>query len=528
MEIETNINFSQFIQNHNKYFEKYDSINDVKVSSLSGYLYIFSASCYDANINKVFDICTDKFGKTKHPISQRLCNYKTEVNIKDIECIHCTLSEKRERLVKAYLKNKTSFKPVAGLEYFTGCRNLIKLLMLIIVYIEDNEIEIYESFYNTKNMKEVDKLFNKIETMIKEVKENDEFELNIDNNIHIEVTSSSFTCEHCKKNYSSVSSLNYHKKTNKSCLEIQQAHTSSINKFTCEFCKKEFTLKQTHTIHIQTCKEKRCKEENDTKELLLDYERQIKELQTQTKEYENKLQTQTKEYENKLQTQTKEYENKLQNQTKEYEIRLEVEQKIIKKLEKEIDEYKQLITRPTTTNNTVYNDNSKTNYNIQFNQLFEKLDILNDENIKKRIRNIKKEEIDAYDYTVVNNEVSTSLVNALKDLTFCSDKSRKIMVTKDENRIEKRIKLESFLNYCFKKAPEEIKQLLENIEDMVDDKVNNDLLTASQFHIFDDILIEMKKFLDDEDNGMKSGPFKSMNSIFIENCNHLNKTTHQN
>jgi hypothetical protein len=145
--------------------------------------------------------------------------------------------------------------------------------------IEDNEIEIYESFYNTKNMKEVDKLFNKIETMIKEVKENDEFELNIDNNIHIEVTSSSFTCEHCKKNYSSVSSLNYHKKTNKSCLEIQQAHTSSINKFTCEFCKKEFTLKQTHTIHIQTCKEKRWKEENDTKELLLDYERQIKELQ---------------------------------------------------------------------------------------------------------------------------------------------------------------------------------------------------------------------------------------------------------
>jgi len=138
--METHTNFLTFIQNHSKHFKKYDNLNSIEKSSIAGWLYIFTAYCYDKDITKILPEFTDKFGKTLRELFERLFEYNDEVNITNIEAIQCTLPCERERLVKAFLKMRTPIRPVVGNEYFIKCRNLIKILMLIIVYISDEDI----------------------------------------------------------------------------------------------------------------------------------------------------------------------------------------------------------------------------------------------------------------------------------------------------------------------------------------------------------------------------------------------------
>ena len=63
-------------------------------------------------------------------------------------------------------------------------------------------------------------------------------------------------CNFCKSILKSVSSLNYHIKNNKKCLEIQSKTIGNINSalIECEYCGKTFAnIKK----HINICKEKK-------------------------------------------------------------------------------------------------------------------------------------------------------------------------------------------------------------------------------------------------------------------------------
>jgi len=81
-------------------------------------------------------------------------------------------------------------------------------------------------------------------------------------------------CDICQKSFSSISSLNFHKKTAKYCLE-KQGKTN--DKFKCEYCDKIFTTVQRLTEHInQTCKiyrkiidEQQLKEKESYHEMIL-------------------------------------------------------------------------------------------------------------------------------------------------------------------------------------------------------------------------------------------------------------------
>jgi hypothetical protein len=73
-------------------------------------------------------------------------------------------------------------------------------------------------------------------------------------------------CEFCKTTLKSLSSLNYHKKTNKKCLEKQNILTDKF--IPCEFCNKTFAHK-TLKIHLLSCKNKKVKEKDDIIEELL-------------------------------------------------------------------------------------------------------------------------------------------------------------------------------------------------------------------------------------------------------------------
>ena len=61
-------------------------------------------------------------------------------------------------------------------------------------------------------------------------------------------------CEYCEKFFSSISSLNNHKKTAKYCLKLQNKK-DDLNNFKCDDCSKVFYIKQHLSIHLQSCKE---------------------------------------------------------------------------------------------------------------------------------------------------------------------------------------------------------------------------------------------------------------------------------
>ena len=91
-----------------------------------------------------------------------------------------------------------------------------------------------------------------------------------------------YTCIYCNKEYTSLSSLNYHQKTAKFCLELRQKQSTQQDFLQCIYCKRDFTIKQSYNSHITNCKERFSKIEDEmktiikNKDLLLnDYEKQI-------------------------------------------------------------------------------------------------------------------------------------------------------------------------------------------------------------------------------------------------------------
>lgn len=352
-------NYINFIQRHDEYFKHYDTFDDIPKSSLSGWLYIFIAKCYDENTSKVFDELVEKFGKTILTIFSRLDNYKVEVEPTNIECIHCTLPDERERLIKAFLKYKTSIRPVVGHEYFIGCRNLIKVLMLIMVYTSDNEIEIYAKYYAEKNIKEVEVFFNRIESIINKIREDDEFELQIEVDKYEEIVEleQQYICKFCKKEYKTLSSLNKHQKTAKFCLELQQKEEEDKKIpeiFSCEYCNKEFTIKYNFGVHVNSCKEKKIQESNNLnirlKELEVENERlkkEVEEFKKEKEEFEN-----FKKEKNNEVDKLKRERDKFEKENIELKMKLKFEQKNNTKLEKDINRLNRLIEKNIITINS--------------------------------------------------------------------------------------------------------------------------------------------------------------------------------
>jgi hypothetical protein len=122
--------------------------------------------------------------------------------------------------------------------------------------------------------------------------------------------SNNFICNFCKKSYGALSTLNNHQKTAKFCLDLQNKLNSGVL-IRCEHCLKEFSTQKYLKQHIEHCKNKKLNEQIDLKKELEELKKEIHELK----------------------------------------LKLEFKDEINKKLEKEIDDYKKLASRPTTTIN---------------------------------------------------------------------------------------------------------------------------------------------------------------------------------
>lgn len=288
-------------------------------------------------------------------------------------------------------------------------------------------------------------------------------------------------CEYCGKKYSNNSNLKNHQKTAKFCLELQKKEIKHEDTYICEHCEKVFIVKYSYINHVSTCKHKSTT------------------LQTQIEEYKKELDK--------------------------CKLTLEFKEKEIMSLRKEFEEYKKLLSRPTTTN--VYNDNRKTNYNIQFNQMLDSIDSFTYENIQQRIKNLDQdEEYENFFNTDIDKNFANSIIKAFKHLTFCTDASRRIVVIKDESGKSKKVDVDAFLNECIQKGSFEIKHFLQQIKYFINDKVDNDEFSAEDFFIFRDKYEKIKEFINDEnvDITINGSPLKMIPDLFIKHCSQLYKS----
>ena len=155
-------------------------------------------------------------------------------------------------------------------------------------------------------------------------------------------------CEFCKKTFVNKYTLSYHKKSNKSCLKIQQKNKNEveIQLTNCGFCNKTFSIPNLRT-HLQTCKGKK----------IFDIREEIK------CEYETKMEDMKEEYETKMEEIKGECETKMEEiiedmkeenqKLKDYIIKLETKSEIYSKDHDELIKIaKQPKNKTQITNNT--------------------------------------------------------------------------------------------------------------------------------------------------------------------------------
>jgi len=238
-------------------------------------------------------------------------------------------------------------------------------------------------------------------------------------------------CEFCKSVLKTKSSLNYHIKNNKKCLEIQSKIMLNINSalIECEFCGKSFSATNINK-HAITCK---IKKKIDVDKGLIEFEilqNKNKEIEELNKKLIIKNETLTAENEKLINDIEKlNIENK---GIKDYIIKLETENSIYKKDHETISD---IAKQPKNTTNNIINN----------------LCVYDDNEIKNRfsaaISNIKPS--DLYDgQKSIGRFVAPCLKNddGTKMLS-CTDYSRNIFVYKDKNgNINKDIKCKNLVD----------------------------------------------------------------------------------
>ena len=168
---------------------------------------------------------------------------------------------------------------------------------------------------------------------------------------------------------------------------INSKHNTDIEEsnFNCDFCNKFFSIKSTLKSHLETCK---VKKENEFKNNITTYEETIQMQRNEIRNLNSSINSLQIEHKYKINSLKNEYEDYIKEQKEiilklTYELTLQKE--LYQKLEKDCEYYKQnntkftekitseLINRPTTIYQSNNNNNSKNEYNIQFNEMVKNL-----------------------------------------------------------------------------------------------------------------------------------------------------------
>ena len=116
-------------------------------------------------------------------------------------------------------------------------------------------------------------------------------------------------------------------------------------------------------------------------------------------------------------------------------------------------------------------------------------------------------------------------MHALKDLTFCTDQSRKTVVIKDENSKSVKMSVEEMISKCLELGTEGIKNHFTIVEQDVDERIENcdETLTSEMLDIFlEEIRILKKYTIEEVKNNNKinlkdsSNPLRKISIPFIK------------
>ena len=234
-------------------------------------------------------------------------------------------------------------------------------------------------------------------------------------------------CNFCESKLENISNLNYHKKTNKKCLEIQKNISGTVTSglLLCTFCNKKFANLKKHSL---TCKIKKIK----------DVENLIENIQT-----ENARQ---QEYIKKV-----EIEN---IELKEYIIKLETENNIYRK---DHDIITSLAKQPK--NNTTNNTSNNYNLSVYDDKIIQERFTLALTNAKPSDLYEGQKSIGRIVAPCLKNDDGTSMIS-------CSDSSRNVFLYKDcDGNINKDIKCKNLAILIEPIATAKVDELIKEDDD---------------------------------------------------------------
>jgi hypothetical protein len=298
--------------------------------------------------------------------------------------------------------------------------------------------------------------------------------------------STSFVCEYCNKTYTSLSNLNYHKKTAKFCIEkrnINNINTNVIEKIelvNCEYCNKEFTSKKICNIHLETCKEKKKIDDINEKNLIINKEieeleqKHLKEINNIKEHYNSEILTLKKEIDNiksehviEIISLKKEIDNiksehvieilNFQKEISELKLTLQFKDE---KLQIKDERYHDLEKSSKEKLNIMNKANNKPQVvNIQFNQTFEKTVTFDDESARNKFHRLHYSKIINTIGNKVDQNFSREFALATKDFAICTDQARGTLYIKDKDGKPVKKNANAFVANVIKIARVELNQL---------------------------------------------------------------------
>jgi hypothetical protein len=312
-----------------------------------------------------------------------------------------------------------------------------------------------------------------------------------------------FNCKFCNKEFSTISNLNFHQRSAKFCLDIQKNVTllkesKPDNKvsnnltekiYSCEFCDKSFTQKCMLKTHSLNCKVKKEQTLDEMKEQIIKLKENIIELKEQKEQEIRELKEQKEQEIRELKEQKEQEIRELKEQNLIVSIHFEKEKETNKKLEEELEEYKnrlferddkitdEIMKRPTA----VYNNSQQhiNNYNIQYNKMFNDLIPITDDYLKSKIKElitpsslIYVHNLDNANSNIIDYNFACSLVSILKNNVFFTDIARGKLVYKDENETKMATMAESFILDCISRSKTECLNICKLAIDTVREREN--------------------------------------------------------
>ena len=261
--------------------EVYNCLNDIPDSAEQGFLYIFNIDCYEQDLNlKLDDVL--KIGKTNTHIKTRLSQYRS--NMTNISFVNCNVPEKRERLLKAFIKQKLNIKPICGSEYFKYDRNVLNNLILYFANEDEKTITFNHSKYEEDRILPwFDIVYENINNSIIPCKKESNKE-------------ETFKCNYCNSTFTCNKNLLRHLRTIKPCCD-----KIKLLNIKCIWCEKTFLSKIDLENHI-------CSSNKD--DILLSYIKELKAKDYIIKAKDEDIK-QKDEYINRLNDNIKDLNNKI-------------------------------------------------------------------------------------------------------------------------------------------------------------------------------------------------------------------------